>query len=274
MKNSVSALLLCILLIAGFNCKNKTTTASLKNSDQSQTQNALNNPGVLDIVTSDWPPYQMIVDGKNTGFATEIIEQTLGNMDIDFSINFYPWSRCINLVKTGKSDAIYSASVNSEREQFLTYPGVLLHSSEYVFFVHKNKTSQIKFEEYDDIRKYRVGLTRGYAYDDEFWKTMKEYNNYVISNSDADNVKLLARQQIDLFACEKLNGIALLKELNLTGEVTYLEKVFISKSYFLAFSKNSNYPEKAAFLTAFEEALERFKKSSEYKKIEKKYFTP
>ena len=223
------------------------------------------------MATSDWPPYEYVEGGKDVGLATEILEELLPKLGYTPKIEWLPWKRATEMAKAGDMDAVYSASQNAERAEFLYYPATALHPSEYVFFIKKADVGKLKFDTLDDIKDHRVGVTRGYAYSDEFLKKTEEFKNSEEANSDDLNFEKLVGGHIDYFPAELLNGLLLVKKLGLQDKVTFLEKRIKVKDYFIAFSKKSPKitPE---FVQKFSDELKAFKQTDKYKAIEAKYY--
>jgi len=78
---------------------------------------------VLNIGCDDWPPYEMKINGELTGYATEIIQGTLKQMNIGISnLKIYPWVRAEKLLFKGKIDALFSSSKSEIREKHCYFP--------------------------------------------------------------------------------------------------------------------------------------------------------
>lgn len=225
----------------------------------------------LSIATSEWPPYGYLENGKAVGFATEILDKVLPKMGIEPKIEFMPWKRATEMAKVGETDAVYSASHNAERAEFLFYPETPLHPSEYVFFIRKSDTGKLKFDTLEDLKDHKVGVTRGYAYSDELLKRLEELKNSEEANSDELNFEKLNGSRIDYFPADLINGLALVKKLGLQDKIAHLDKRIKVKDYFIAFSKKS--PKiTEEFVKKFSDELKAFIQTEDYKKIRDKYY--
>jgi polar amino acid transport system substrate-binding protein len=225
----------------------------------------------LSVGTSEWPPYGDLKDGKAIGFATEIIDKVLPKIGFDAKIEFMPWKRATEMAKNGEVDAIYSASYNAERAEFLHYPETPLHPSEYVFFIRKADAGKLKYDNFDDLKAYKIGVTRAYAYSDELNKKLEEFKNSEEANTDELNFEKLDQGRIDYFPADLLNGMALLEKLGLKDKIVYLDKRIKVKDYFIAFSKKS--PKMSPeFVKKFSDQLSAFIQTDEYKKIHDRYY--
>ena len=225
----------------------------------------------LSIATSEWPPYEYSENGKPVGFATEIIQKVLPKLGYEIKIEFMPWKRATELAKTGEVDGLYSASHNAERAEFLFYPETPLHPSEYVFFIRKADVGKLKFDALDDIKAYKVGVTRGYSYSDELLKKLEEFKNSEEGNTDEMNLEKLDGGRIDYFPSDLLVGLTLVKKLGLQDKITYLDKRIKVKDYFITFSKKSG-KVNPDFLKKFSDELKAFIQTDEYKQLQARYY--
>ena len=62
----------------------------------------------------------------NTNVSIDVLKIAIENFkqknDIDFNIEFMPWSRCLSMLEKGEMDAVLNASYKKERALFLDYP--------------------------------------------------------------------------------------------------------------------------------------------------------
>lgn len=225
----------------------------------------------LYIVTSEWPPYEYTENGKAVGFATEIIEKVLPKMGYEAKIEFMPWKRATELAKAGEADALFSASQSADRAEFLYYPETPLHPSEYVFFIRKADVGKLKFDTLEDIKAYKVGVTRGYSYSDELLKKLEEFKNSEEANTDEQNLEKLEGGRIDYFPSDLLVGLTLIKKPGMQDKITYLDKRLKVKDYFITFSKKSS-KINPDFVKKFSEELKAFSQTDEYKQLHARYY--
>ncbi|MBF0118824.1 MAG: transporter substrate-binding domain-containing protein [Desulfobacterales bacterium] len=225
----------------------------------------------LKIFATDWPPYEMLENGKPAGLATELIDAVLKEMKIEYKVEFVPWKRAEAMAKGGEADVLYSVSKKAEREEFLYYPETPLHPSTYVFFIRKADKDKLKFNSFDDLKGHTIGITRGYTYSDDLMKFLKEQKNSDEASSDEENFKKLEKARFNYFPCELANGISLLKKLGFADAITYIEKPIVEKMYYVAFAKASKNPDIKKIVDEFNKNFKAFKEKEEYKKITDKY---
>jgi polar amino acid transport system substrate-binding protein len=74
----------------------------------------------LELTSSYYPPYQ----GKGlpvNGFVTEIIKQSLALKGYELKVNFYPWSRSLELAKANLVDGIFMITHDARYDQYFYF---------------------------------------------------------------------------------------------------------------------------------------------------------
>ena len=192
-----------------------------------------------------WYPYSYEQDGIAKGLHIDIVTRALENLGYAYKSTPLPWKRCLESVKTGKFDAIVSSSFRPERAQYLYYPpdaSWFNHPSkyritqvEYVIVTHVQTpytfTGNIK------TLPEPVRAPRGYSVLDDLRKAGVAVEE---TPGDMNSLKMLAR---DKKGCTvTLSEIAkkVMKRENLGGELIISKTPFISKSYFMVFSRKGN----------------------------------
>lgn len=80
----------------------------------------------LQLVTLEYPPYQYKERRELKGFVVAIVVEVFKRMDQPITIKKYPFARALDMVKTGRADALFTAFKNSEREKFFDYSTEIL----------------------------------------------------------------------------------------------------------------------------------------------------
>ncbi len=223
------------------------------------------------LVTCQWPPFEYTETGKDDdskqyGTDVEVINRVFENLNIKQKIVFLPWERCFSDIKNYKADGIFTLRKSPEREKICVYPKEVLSISENVFFYLKKSKKKYVFNNINDLKDLSIGITRGYAYGDEFMNS--KLFKLDISKDDDLNFKKLLYDRIDLFICDKLVGLSLLKKADLTNEIDYLPNSLSKFDMYLAFSKEY---ENSELIRRYDKALSELKNSGEYDKIIQKY---
>lgn len=225
--------------------------------------------------------------GALVGINVDLTKIICKRLNISCKFEYMPWARSWETARSGKSDAIMSASRKKAREPYLYYPKEDIRTSEYVFFVHvDNKKANIKGN-YEDIKKnsLSVGIQHGASYNKEFWKHFPYKDNSQIYDPErrdyAENIKAvpnpiqnfkkLSLKRIDVFPFDRDVGLYQIKKQNLQEQLTFYSHVLFSKGYPISFVKKSNYPDLYNISKLFEQELIKIKKEGIYNEVVKKW---
>ena len=139
----------------------------------------------------DYPPYY----GKsleNGGPITEIIVQAFKLAGYRVNLKFVPWARGLQGTKIGIYDGLFTAWYRKDREQWFVFSAPL-PPNEIGFY--KRKKDNIKFNSFEDLKSYRIGVVWGYSNPPGF----KEANLRTQEvTTDKKNLLKLALSRIDL----------------------------------------------------------------------------
>jgi len=217
------------------------------------------------VVMETYPPYELSQNGKITGLDVEIIQSVFEIMGEKVVFEEYPWERCLKMVENGDVDAITSLFKTDEREKFLYFPAVELSLEENAFFTAKG--SGIKFNgNLNDLKKYTIGMIQGYSYGDEF-----DNASYLKKDENTDNetlIKKVAGGRTDLGIGNILVINYVAKELGLDKKIEFLKPSLSKDGLYIGFSQKAVSKD---FAKKFSDALVKFKKTSAYKNLLKKY---
>jgi polar amino acid transport system substrate-binding protein len=222
----------------------------------------------LRIGTDDWDPYEVVVDGKQAGLASEVLVSVLDSIKASHEdIVTYPWSRGEKMLADGDLDVLYSASRSEKREQFSFLPAEPIIESKWVVFA--NKADGLKYGGLDDLKDKTVGVVNDYAYTAEFWTALKTTGKFEAATGDEPNFKKLGAKRVQFVACEYAVGMALAKKLGMQNDVVaFTDAPIKSTGLYYLFSKKTVTQD---FVDKFSAALKQFKATPEYDKIYHKY---
>jgi len=189
----------------------------------------------VNIVSLSWPPYydQYLPD---YGLSGKIIAAAYNSQG--WKVNFFvrAWVQCLEKVKKGEFDAVANAYLTDERAQIYHYSDPYLECP-IVFF--KRKDQPITWQNYEDLKPYRIGVVRGYANPEAFEKA--DFLTKRIARDPVLNFKKLLLKQVDLIVSEKFVGSHILRTKLPDHEKELFEPIMppldTNKLYIL-FSKN------------------------------------
>ena len=216
----------------------------------------------VNIVSVPWPPYydQYLPD---YGLSCKIISAAYAAQGYKVNFHFRAWVQCMELVKKGEFDGAGTAYFTEERAKVYNYSESYLECP-IVFF--KRKDQQITWQNYEDLKPYRIGVNRGYANPPEFEKA--DFLTKRVARDPVLNFKKLLLKQVDLIVSEKFVGYYILQTKLPGHEKNRFEPITpplaINKLYIL-FSKKA--PAIQHKIQAFNTGLQSIKNNGELKQI-------
>ena len=217
----------------------------------------------IDFVVSDLPPLEYSELGVAKGYHVDIIRATFKRMGLNVKFDFFPWLRCLEMIKSHQVRAILSLHRLPEREDYLIFPAENLSVCEQVLFVQKGK--EFVLTNIQDLAGKKLGITKGHSYGAEFDKLLRDRLITIDEGvSDVAGFNKLTLGRFDGFICDHSVGLSYVKTLGLQDKVIMLPFVVSSAKLYAAFDKTS---ENAALVARFDVALRELKKSGEWQKI-------
>ena len=222
----------------------------------------------IKVVTSDFPPFQITLNDKVEGLATEVIKNVVTNAGMTPDIQIYPWPRAYKIAITESNVLIYSISRIPEREKLFKWIGVIAPYD--VYFWKLSQRTDIKVETIDDAKKYLVGGVnsdiKAMFLEKEGFKIGK---NLSLVNSDDLNIRMLHAKRIDIIPSEEFSFRSRLKSANLdTDQFTKLMKISgLPNELYLAASLAT--PDEV--VEKLRHSLNEFTKTKQFKTIQKQF---
>ena len=190
----------------------------------------------ISVVTEDWPPYNYKLNGKISGFGTEIVQAMLENTHIKYSLALYPWARAYHKALNEKNVLIYTMARNDEREWLFKWIGPF--ASRHIDLYKLKRQTDIVVNSLEEAKKYKIGAVR----DDATHLFLKNHgfdNIYIVVRED-QNIKMLFKDRIKLIAGNELALAYKLKQLDY--QFDQLEKVWTlidEGGYYIGISKGT-----------------------------------
>lgn len=196
------------------------------------------------IDTAYWYPFTYSENKQAKGIHVDIVKEAAKALDQQVRFVALPWKRCLLENKSGHIGAVVSASYKAERAEFLYFPDDAATNSKSDFRLMQVEYNLVTLEEQDfeftgdlALIPEPVRIPLGYSIAQE----MKEAGLWVddAALNDQSNIQKLIR--------DKIGSVIVIPELarhlsELYGDQTHLkisQKPIRSKSYFIAFSKNT-----------------------------------
>ena len=154
----------------------------------------------VQILTQNYPPFSMSVNGKNferedgiTGIDKEVVAELFKRADIPYQMTLrFPWARLQEMAEKQPGFAVYSLSRSAERESRFKWVGPL---SEIQLVLLKMPGSPIVLNTLDDARQYNIGSVQGTSVSQYLAK-----QNFTVKNVLSGAPAKLQAGEFDLWA--------------------------------------------------------------------------
>lgn len=211
----------------------------------------------------DWPPYSYRKPGTDEveGFTPDLVREAFRLKGVEVKFLVVPYSRCMNLVKTGKVLACFNTNRNEEiRPDYHWHETPLFIEGVSYFTLSDFQGKDLQAE---DLEGSTVGVTTGYAYSPKFMRNEKIRK--FEANSDDHLLKMLIARRIDFALINTLPG-----QLRINADPAYAGKikpvgVLSVHGFFVNFSKAD--PDGKAMADLLESGLQELKASGRYDKL-------
>jgi len=135
----------------------------------------------LKVTGSLWSPY-LDSELPNGGLAADLVRTALTRAGYEIELNVESWSRAYQGVAVGVYDVVAAVWQNEARDDDLYFSDAYLLND--LILLARNNIF-IEYNTLADLSGYRIGVVRGYAYDDGFDShpdLIRIPNNHLIQN--------------------------------------------------------------------------------------------
>lgn len=245
----------------------KSTLLALTASLMLGTVTAQAAPERIELLTENFPPYNMAVDGKNFardenihGIATDIIREMFKRAGVDYSLTLrFPWERIYKMALENPGYGVFVTARLPEREELFKWVGPV-GPDDWVLLARGD--SSIEVSSLDDARRYRIGAYKGDAIGEHLLAQGLEPS---LALRDQANVEKLQNGSIDLWATGDPAGRFLAKQEGITGFKRVLR--FDSAELYLALNKQTS----DETLSKLQDALEQMRADGTIETINARY---
>ncbi|MEX0604672.1 substrate-binding periplasmic protein [Marinobacter sp.] len=222
----------------------------------------------MQIVTSEYPPFEYSEGGRIVGSDTHVIRQVVEAMGYEPRIELLPWIRAEAKARRGEASMVYSLTYSDARAAFYHFTDPINQVQD-MFFARQE--SDIAWQTLSDLDDLKIGVSASYSYAPEFMEWIEHHPDNVTRVSheqpELTSLKMLVHRRIDLFICEQsVCGHLLNKHVVEEPELSRISAipgiVGESRPFRAAFSRQN--PEGQALRDAFNLALRELKQSSEH----------
>ena len=160
------------------------------------------------MVTGEWIPFTSF-NLTNYGKFTELVNIVFKEMGVGPEYRFYPWQRCYDSVVKGRVFAAFPYSYTKERSKQVMYSDALYCSKTiFIYYDNHNGTKQFKYNNIEDLKKFKIGGVSGYFYENLFQNAGLKVD---YTNKEINCLEKLKLGRIDLMPINELVGWHLIR---------------------------------------------------------------
>ncbi|MBF0224481.1 MAG: transporter substrate-binding domain-containing protein [Desulfobacterales bacterium] len=219
------------------------------------------------LVTGEWEPYTS-EKIENYGFFSEIVTAVFKEIGVEIEYQFLPWKRCELTVKEGKAFATFPYAVSEERKKDFDFTDNVASSTGRFFFMKSKLKKEVVWENFSDLKDYKLGGTLGYWYEKDFKEAGLKVD---YASSDTTGMEKLYAGRFELLATEELVGWGLIKKLfpkDIDDFDTLKKPLNVSELHLMV---SKIYPNSSEIKEKFNSGLKSIKEKGIYSEILKKY---
>ena len=219
------------------------------------------------LTNGEWPPFTS-KEFQHGGVMSRIVTEAFAAEGVTVQYEYVPWKRAYAAAKDGEADGSVGWAPTPDHVKDL-------HMSDPVISVDKGlfhlKSTPFTWPTIEDLGKWKVGATAGYAYGDEWDKGLREGKFKVEEvGADEQNLKKLLSGRIDVFAME-VDVASHLMQTRLSpaqaATVVCSPKLLMQTPICLALTRRSD--KSAALIERFNSGLKKLKADGRYEKYMK-----
>lgn len=213
---------------------------------------------------SNYPPYIYLHNNQAQGLLVDIILGAAEALNIQIVFDAKPWNRCQKDVKTGKSHALFAMIKTPKRATEYAFPldeKNHLWTAKYPIFT--SKKAPFSLNNYTPDKG--LGAPLGYV----VWQKLKERGWLTpYQYTPEQGLKMVANGKLDGYVVERLIGLHLLHENQLSDHLVHSEENLLDTIWYLPFNRS--------FYQKNQKLIDNFwsKLNTARKKLKKKYEKP
>lgn len=209
----------------------------------------------------DWYPFTAYRAGQVEGMSADIVRAAFAATDTRIELQPYPYSRCMELTRTGQLAACFNTSPDARIRAEFRLPQQALFSDDILLWANRDQATPVT--DLAQLAGRRVAVTIGYEYGSAF-DSLQNIQRVPVRR-DYNGFLMLQHGRVDFIAAYRGTARALFQEhLQLAGQFTPVATLHQAKLY-LSFSRY--HPQAETLLERFDQGMHRIKNDGRYQQI-------
>ena len=218
----------------------------------------------ITIATGEYPPW-VGSSLPHQGYVNHIIKEAFASQGLEVGFIYLPWKRAFEETRQGKFDATSYWYDNDERREAMLFSDTVITNR--IVFFQRQDAPKVQWKNVEDLAPYRMSITLGYTYSQEFYGAIdSKILNPIIVSSDVQNLKLLMAKRVDFFATDEMSGYYMAAQLSIDPrKLSVIEPALIKPQGYLLAGKIN--PDSQLIINTFNRGLRTIKANGKYQKI-------
>lgn len=232
---------------------------------------ALSANQTLHLVTLDYPPYVETNSRQVSGIAVELVETIFAELNQPITIQVLPWARALNNVQYGRSDAVFTAFKNDEREQFADYSEQVLFTQNISLIVKAGGTLLSDDFFASDFSLLSICAVNRVSYGKRMDALLASgvFRVIFVRNKTEECAQLVLANRADVWVNNEFGARSILIAQELEQSLVILSPPLESTPSYIAFTKQRDHQ---LIRAKFDSVLEAMKQDGRYDYLINSYF--
>jgi polar amino acid transport system substrate-binding protein len=220
-------------------------------------------PGIVQLLTEEYPPVTFIKDGRPSGFVTDMVREIAARQGIPDNIRLTSWKNAYDVALLHPKVLLFSAERTPERESLFHWVGPVGRNSA---ILYAKKGSGIRINSLEDAKTLAAIATTTNWFTEQHLKR-EGFRNLLSSPDPRANVRQLMNGEAQLSVFTDITIPEIVSQAGYSMDD--LEPVFtVGQTYFyIAASKDTP----ASVVEAWQSSLDRLKADGTFERIYRTY---
>jgi ABC-type amino acid transport substrate-binding protein len=220
-------------------------------------------PGILQMMTEEYPPVTFLHQGRPAGFVTDMVREIALRLQYADNIRLTSWKNAYNMTRLHPNVVLFSAERTPEREALFQWVGPVGQNRS---ILYARKGADIKVGSLDEAKALKAIATTTDWFTEQHLKR-EGFGNLVSSKEPTENVRQLMDGEVQLSIFTDITIPEIAAEAGYS--MADLEPVLtVSQTdFYIALSKDT--PE--AVVTQWQTQLDKMKQDGSFERIYRSY---
>lgn len=216
------------------------------------------------------PPQTMLTDGKPDGFAVKMLEAVASKLNWQLEFMYAPWVRVVEEAKKGECDVVLTVLDRDDYASYMVFPKVPVLNQENVLLVKRGSGIHYSGNLETFMREHSIGLYRDKAVDQQFENLRRApWARIELAGSSELIMRMLLAGRFDAAIENSLTAVHELNRMGRLADVELLSPPLNVTPAYITFPKAGK---ALGLVSDFDVELSAFKRSNEFRALEKRYF--